>query len=78
MGVWFTMVLAFEVIKKYEADREKRRQERERERQENRALGIALGVPLGAEAERQRRETGETLEEAVARLQAEDWQPAQS
>ena len=68
------MVLAFEVIKKYEADRERRRQEREQQRQADMVLGIALG----AEAERQRQETGESLDEAVARLQAEGWPPAQS
>jgi hypothetical protein len=73
-GVWFAMVLAFEVIKKYEADRERRRQEREQQRQADMVLGIALG----AEAERQRQETGESLDEAVARLQAEGWQSAQS
>jgi K+ transporter len=69
-GVWFAMVLAFEVIKKYEADRERRRQEREQQRQAD--------IALGAEAERQRQETGESLDEAVARLQAEGWQSAQS
>ena len=57
------MVLAFQVIKKFEADREKRRQKH---------------IALGAEAERQRQKTGESLEQAVERLLAENWQPSQS
>ena len=57
------MVLAFQVLKKFEEDREKRRQRH---------------IALGAEAERQRQKTGESLEQAVERLLAEDWQPPQS
>ena len=62
-----SMVLAYHVMKKFEADREKRRQEL-----------INQGVALGAEAERQRQETGESLEQAIERLKAEGWRPPQS
>ena len=48
--------------------------ERERKRKERDQYLIALG----AEAERQRQASGETVEEAVARLMAEGWQPPES
>ena len=48
--------------------------ERERKREEERKYLIALGM----EAERQRRTSGETADEVVARLTAEGWQPPES
>ena len=81
-GVMF-MVLAYHVMKKFEADREKRRQELINQGMASgmalgEASGMALGIALGAEAERQRQETGESLEQAIERLRSEGWQPPQS
>ncbi len=64
------MVLALAVAGKFIDefnDREKRRKEREE-----------YLIALGAEAERQRQASGESREEAVARLIVEGWKPVQS
>ena len=62
-----SMVLAYQVIKKFEEDREKRRQEQ-----------IDKGIALALEAERRRQGTEDSLEQAIEKLRAEDWQPPQS
>lgn len=77
----FVMVLAFQVIKKYEEDRERRRQERERRQQEQERLRqeqFDRGIALALEADRRRQGTGDSLEQAIEKLRAEDWQPPQS
>jgi hypothetical protein len=61
-GAWLVMVLALQAIKRFEEEREKRQQNL---------------IALGAEAERQRQETGESLDEAIKRLQTEGWKPSQ-
>ena len=67
------MVLAMAVARKL-IDEFFEREERLKREKEREYFWIALGV----EAERRRRETGVTVEEAVAQLMAEDWRPAQS
>ena len=61
------MVLAYQVMKKFEADRERRRQEQ-----------IEKGIAFALEADRRRQGTGESLEQAIAKLREEGWQPPQS
>ena len=62
-----SMVLAYQVIKKFEEDREKRRQEQ-----------IDKGIALALEAERRRQGTEDSLEQAIEKLRAEGWQPSES
>ena len=65
------MVLAYHVMKKFEADIEKRRQEQIEK-------GTTNGIALALEADRRRQGTGESLEQAIAKLREEGWQPPQS
>jgi hypothetical protein len=67
IGLMVIMVLALQVIKRYEEGREKRQQEL-----------IDKGVALALEAERRRQGTGDSLEQAIEKLRAEGWQPPPS
>ena len=62
-----SMVLAYHVIKKFEEDREKRRKEQ-----------FDKGIALALEADRRRQGTEDSLEQAIAKLQEEGWQPLES
>lgn len=72
------MVLALQILKKFERDRSEHDQKLRSEALAQgvaQGLSYAFGYAIVEEAQRQRENTGETLEQAVHRLREKNWQP---